>query len=157
MLAVVHAEVARTDAPGQFSQHLQARVLVALPRLSFKSSLATHSLVRSAEMELGASGVPGGNAPGHAVAAPRGGLGVSLRMQTIVGIRLRATPLKSCNVRVFLALIQLIANSTTGVSGARVLVLVSEHGNGHAPLVCRAERMVTSAKMRLRRSRLAIL
>lgn len=157
MLAVVHVGVAHTDEPGQFSQHLQARVLAAHRRPSFKSSLATHSPVRSAETELGASGVPGGDAPGHVVVAPRGGPGVSLRMRTTVGHRLRVTPLKSRNVEWNPALSQLIANSMTGLSGAHAHALALEHGNGRDPLESRAERMVNSAKMLLRRSRHVIL
>lgn len=157
MLVAVHVGVARTDAPGQSSQHPQARVLVAQRKPSFKSCHATHSPVRSAEMELGASGVTGGVAPRHAVVVHRGGLGVSLRMQTIVGIRLKVTPLKSCNVGRTLAHSLLIASSMSGVIGARVHVLALERGNGHGPLVCRAERMVNSVKMLPRRFRLAIL
>lgn len=108
-------------------------------------------------MELGAIGVTGGVAPRHAVVVQRGGLGVSLRMQTFVGIRLKVTPLKSINVGRTLAHCQLIASSMSGVIGARVHVLALEHGNGHGPLVCRAEQMVNSVTMLPRRFRLAIL
>merc|ERR1719329_562120 len=83
-------------------------------------------------MELGANGVPGGSAPGHAVVAPRGGPGASLRMRTIVGSRSRVTPLKSCNVAAFLVLIQLTANSMTGWSGRIVPPLV-ERGSEVTP------------------------
>jgi hypothetical protein len=78
-------------------------------------------------------------------------------MQTIVGNRLKVTPLKSRNVGQNLAQGQLIASSMSGVTGARVHALALEHGNVHDPLVCRAERMVNSVKMLPRRFRLAIL
>ena len=70
MLAVARVGAAHTDAPDQFSQHPQARVQGAQLKPSFKSSHATHSRVRSAEMEFGASGVLGVDAPGHVVVVP---------------------------------------------------------------------------------------
>lgn len=157
MLAVVHVVAAHTGAPDQSNKHPKGLVLFVQQKPSFKSSRATHSHVRRAEMELGGTGVIGLDAPGHVVVVPRSGLGVSLRTQIFVGHLLRETPLKSCNVVLNHAQSQLIANSMNGVSGARVRVLVLAHGLGHGLLVCRAERMANFAKMLRRRFRLAIL
>lgn len=157
MPAVVHAGVAHTDAPGQFSQHPQVQVLGVQRKPSFKSNRATHSRVRSAEMELGGVGVNGAGVPKHVVVVLRSDRGVSLRMQTIVETRLKAIPVKSCNVEWNLAHSQWIASSMSGVSGAHAHVLALEHGSGQGLSVCRAEQMVNSVKTLPRRFRLAIL
>ena len=78
-------------------------------------------------------------------------------MPTIAGHQLQEILLKSRNVGRNLAHTQLIASSMIGVSGARVHVLALAQGHGQGPLVCRAEQMVHSAKMPLRRFRLATL
>lgn len=157
MLAAVHVGAARKDAPGQFNRHPEVTLTPAKQKPSFKSRHATRSLAMSAEMELGAGGVIGLGAPRHVAVVLRSGQGVSLRMQTIVGHRLKVTPLKLCNVLRNLAQRQLIASSMSGVTGARARVLALERSSDHGPLAFRAERMVSFATIVSGRFRLVIL